>query len=82
MPSFVSHLESALDGTVLPADRLQTLHKDRPLWVHYDLDRVRAAFSKQSLATRPSICRRRALPAWDCAWRGMDSGLPTSLPAI
>jgi threonine synthase len=54
MSSFVSHLESALDGTVLPADRPQTLHKDRPLWVRYDLERVRQEMSKQSLAARPS----------------------------
>ena len=38
MPCFVTHLESALDGTHLPADRAQTLHNDRPLWVRYDLD--------------------------------------------
>ena len=53
MPSFVSHLESALDGTVLPSDRPQTVHKDRPLWVRYDLERVRQAMSKPSLAARP-----------------------------
>jgi hypothetical protein len=27
--SFVTHLESALDGTPLPADRPQTLHNGR-----------------------------------------------------
>ena len=35
-------LESALDGTPLPADQLQTTHKDRPLWVRYDLESVGA----------------------------------------
>ncbi len=54
MPSFVTHLESALDGAVLPADRPQTLHKDRPLWVRYDLDRVRRELTKEVLATRPA----------------------------
>ncbi|MGD9724120.1 MAG: threonine synthase [Pirellulales bacterium] len=54
MTSFVTHLESALDGTQLPADRPQTLHKDRPLWVRYDLDRVRQALSKEQLARRPA----------------------------
>jgi threonine synthase len=53
MPRFVTHLESAIDGTRLPADRLQTLHNDRPLWVRYDLDAVRDAMSKDEVARRP-----------------------------
>jgi threonine synthase len=53
MPSFVTHLESALDGTRLLADRPQTLHRDRPLWVRYDLAAVARSFSKESLAIRP-----------------------------
>lgn len=40
MPSHVAHLESALDGTRLEARTLQTTHKDRPLWVRYDLNAV------------------------------------------
>jgi len=54
MPSFVTHLESALDGTQLPADRAQTLHRDRPLWVRYDLDAVGRAVSRDDLAGRES----------------------------
>lgn len=62
---FVTHLESAIDGSSLPADRLQTTHKDRPLWVRYDLDRVRNKLSKTSLTERaPTMWRyRELLPA-------------------
>ena len=51
-PRYVTHLEGAIDGQVLPADRLQTLHKDRPIWVRYDLAAVRKAFTKQHLSQR------------------------------
>jgi threonine synthase len=62
MPSFVTHLQSALDGTHLPADRPQTLHKERPLWVRYDLEAVGRAVSKEQLARRPaSFWRYREL---------------------
>ena len=40
---YVSHLEAAIDGTVLPFGTLCTLHNGRPIRVRYDLDRVRAA---------------------------------------
>ncbi len=53
MPSFVTHLESAIDGTHLPADRPQTVHKDRPLWVRYDLEAVGRELTKEQLASRP-----------------------------
>ena len=52
MPSFVTHLESALDGTRLPAGVPQTLHKDRPLWVRYDLAAVKRAVSRDEIAAR------------------------------
>ncbi len=52
--SFVTHLEAAIDGTRLPADRVQTLHNDRPLWVRYDLDAVRRAVSPAEIAGRPA----------------------------
>jgi threonine synthase len=65
MPSFVTHLESAIDGTKLPADRPQTLHKDRPLWVRYDLAAVGRALTKEMLATRAADMwrYRELLPA-------------------
>ena len=53
MSCFVTHLESAIDGTQVPADRVQTLHKDRPLWVRYDLDAVGKAVSSDELPSRP-----------------------------
>jgi threonine synthase len=53
MASFVTHLEAAIDGTRLPADRIQTVHEGRPLWVRYDLDAVRRCVTPDDLAKRP-----------------------------
>ncbi len=53
MPSFVTHLESALDGTRYPARTLHTKHKDRPLSFRYDLNNVMQAVSRADLAGRP-----------------------------
>ena len=62
MPNFVTHLESAIDGTHLPANQIQTLHKDRPLWVRYDLDKVKESLSKEQLVGRkPNMWRYREL---------------------
>jgi threonine synthase len=62
MNSFVTHLESALDGTRLEAGRVQTLHEGRPLWVRYDLDAVRKAVTPADFAQRgPSLWRYREL---------------------
>lgn len=59
---FVTHLESALDGTRLEAGQLQTLHRDRPLWVRYDLDAVAASLTKEVVRQRPAtIWRYREL---------------------
>ena len=49
---FVTHLESALDGTHFAADTIQTMHQGRPLWVRYDLDRVKYAWAQKPLAAR------------------------------
>ncbi len=66
MPSFVTHLESALDGTHLPARRPQTLHRDRPLWVRYDLAAVGRNLKRSDLAARPStLWRYRELLPYD-----------------
>lgn len=60
MPSFVTHLESALDGTRYPARTLQTTHEGRPLWVRYDLDGVGRAVKREDLASRePTLWRYR-----------------------
>ncbi len=62
MPAYVTHLEAAIDGTRLPADSVQTLHKDRPLWVRYDLDAVRRAVDPRQIAQRPpTLWRYREL---------------------
>ncbi len=62
MPSTVTHLESALDGTRYEAGVLQTMHQDRPLWVRYDLDQAAALMSKERLAARaPGMWRYREL---------------------
>ena len=53
MTNYVTYLESALNGTQLPADKLQTLHEGRPLWVRYDLPAIASAVSKDDIARRP-----------------------------
>jgi threonine synthase len=59
---FVTHLESALDGTRFPKDQPHTVHQGRPLWVRYDLGKVRQAVTPQTWATRPpSLWRYREL---------------------
>ncbi len=50
---FVTHLESALDGTRFDADQEQTMHAGRPLWVRYDLAGIRSAWRKKPPAERP-----------------------------
>jgi len=67
----VSHLESAIDGTVLPARTLQSVHAGRPLWVRYDLPALAAQWHagrwRCSLATRESSLwrYRELLPVED-----------------
>ena len=62
MSCFVTHLESAIDGTRLPHDRIQTVHEGRPLWVRYDLDAVGRAVDPETIAGRePTLWRYREL---------------------
>ena len=62
MPSYVTHFEAAIDGTELSHDRMRTLHKDRPLWVRYDLEAVREAVDPEHIAGRlPTLWRYREL---------------------
>src|SRR5262245_9790371 len=62
MPEFLSHLEGAIDGAVLPAGKLANLHNGRPIWVRYHLDRVRAAVTPADIAKRPpTLWRYREL---------------------
>ncbi len=37
---FVTHLDSAIDGTRFPAGKVWTVHQGRPIWVRYDLPAV------------------------------------------
>jgi len=62
MSCFVTHLESALDGTRLAHDRVQTMHRNRPLWVRYDLHAVRQAVNPELIALRkPNLWRYQEL---------------------
>ncbi|MCH8045087.1 MAG: threonine synthase [Planctomycetes bacterium] len=84
MRSFVTHLESALDGTKLSADEPRTLHRDRPLWVRYDLDAVARAVSPAALRDRPpTMWRYRELlpPAGDAEIITLGEGMTPLLPA-
>ncbi len=62
MPTFVTHLESALDGTRFAPGQLLGTHRDRPLWVRYDLAAVARAVRPADLRDRPpSLWRYREL---------------------
>jgi threonine synthase len=62
VPGFVTHLESALDGTRFDPDQVHTVHQGRPLWVRYDLDKVKGAIGPADLSARPpSLWRYREL---------------------
>lgn len=69
MTRFVTHLEGGIDGEKLPADKLATVHKDRPIWVRYDLPAVGKALTKELLKTRhETLWRyRELLPYFDDA---------------
>jgi threonine synthase len=67
MKRYVTHLEGAIDGEQLPADKLATVHKDRPIWVRYDLAAVGRALTKEKLHSRPETLwrYRELLPYFD-----------------
>ncbi len=59
---YVSHFEGAIDGARLPFGQLHGLHAGRPIWVRYDLPRIRAAVTPTDIARRePSLWRYREL---------------------
>jgi threonine synthase len=62
-PTFVTHLECSATGERYPADVLHNLSRaGKPLLVRYDLDGVRRALSKETLARRaPDLWRYREL---------------------
>lgn len=82
MAGFVTHLESAIDGTKLPADRPQTLHQGRPLWVRYDLPAIAQAVSRDDLPRRdPTMWRyQELLPAGDGPLVSFGEGMSPLLP--
>jgi threonine synthase len=61
MNTYVTHLESALDGTRLDAGRVQTVHQGRPLWVRYDLAMLHGREPLDVLRRETSLWRYRAL---------------------
>lgn len=67
MTRYITHFESAIDGTRFEADRLQTMHNGRPLWSRYDLAAIRAQVDRDSLSTRPAEMwrYRELLPVGD-----------------
>jgi threonine synthase len=80
---YVTHLESALDGTRFPVGRVHTIHQGRPLWVRYDLDRLRREVSPATFAGRaPSLWRyRELLPlAFDAEPVTLGEGMTPLLP--
>src|SRR5271157_56575 len=59
---YVTHLESALDGTRFPPGQVHATHQGRPLWVRYDLAAIRQAVDPATLAARPpNLWRYREL---------------------
>jgi threonine synthase len=85
MPSFVTHLQSALDSKVtFPARAIQTTHESRPLWVRYDLAGVRDAVTREQVARRePTLWRYRELLPLDDdrALTTLGEGMTPLLPA-
>ena len=67
MPRYVTHIESAIDGTHLDGNQIQTLHEGRPLWVKYDLAAIKSAVDRETIARRNSdLWRyRELLPTGD-----------------
>ena len=48
----MTHLESAIDGTRFEPGRLYTTHKDRPLWVRYDLPAIAKSVDRDTISRR------------------------------
>jgi threonine synthase len=75
---YVSHLESALDGTRFEAGMVHTTHEGRPLWVRYHLDAIRAAVEPNDFDSRQRF--QRYGPAF---WRYRELlPLPEGAPEV
>src|SRR5437762_13758150 len=69
-PTFVTHLECAMEGDHYPADQVHNLSKaGKPLLVRYDLAGVKKALTTDVLAARPADMSRyrELLPVPKCA---------------
>jgi len=69
-PTFVTHLECAMEGDRYLADQVHNLSKaGKPLLVRYDLAGVKKALSKSALRERPADMwrYRELLPVRKCA---------------
>jgi threonine synthase len=69
-PTFVTHLECAMEGDHYPADQIHNLSKaGKPLLVRYDLAAVKKALTKEALSQRPADMwrYREMLPVRKCA---------------
>jgi threonine synthase len=83
MNGFVTHLESAIDGTRFEPGRIYNMHQGRPLWVRYDLEAVRRTLTQEALIKRPpSLWRyRELLPLpFDCDPVTLGEGMTPLLP--
>ena len=68
-PTFVTHLECAMEGDHYAADQVHNLSKaGKPLLVRYDLAGVKKALTKEALAQRPADMwrYRELLPVRKC----------------
>ncbi len=72
--SFVTHLESAIDGTRFDAGVPHSMHKGRPLWVRYDLAAVRQTLHKEMLLHRPPTMWRYAELLPECGSDAVSLG--------
>ena len=80
-PTFVTHLECAMESDHYPADQVHNLSKaGKPMLVRYDLAGVKKALTKDALAQRPADMwrYRELLPVRNCkdiVSLGEDQGL-------
>lgn len=62
MNHYVTHLEGAIDGAVLPFGQIHGVHAGRPIVTRYDLGRIRREVTPATIAARPpSLWRYREL---------------------
>ncbi|MDX1415873.1 MAG: threonine synthase [Candidatus Promineifilaceae bacterium] len=83
MTSYVTYLESAVDGTRFEPGHVYTTHEGRPLWVRYDLDAVKKVLTKEKLLRRPAtLWRYRELlpPEHDESIVSLGEGMTPLVP--